>query len=195
METRIYHGKFLPADLARILLSQFDRGNFRAQQIGEGENIAVQVASNRQALSGGQTALSISLQQVEDGVAVQIGRQAWYGVAASLGLSALAALVNPWNLIGRLDDIAQDVESLQLAEEVWKTIDGTARSLGTGYELTERLKRIVCEYCGVANPVGNPTCLACGAPMGTVQPKTCNYCGFVISRLTPICPNCRRPVI
>ncbi len=195
METRIYHGKLLPADLARNLMAQFNRGNLMVQQIGEGDQIAVQIASRNQPSSGGQTALSVTMQKVEDGVAVQVGQQAWMGVAASLGFSALAALMNPWNLLGRLDDIAQDIESLQLSEEVWKSIDSSARALGSGYELSERLKRVVCAYCGVANPVGEGSCVACGAPLGLAQPTTCRYCGFVITGEDKYCPNCGKPFV
>ncbi len=195
METRIYHGKLLPADLARNLMAQFNRGNLMVQQIGEGDQIAVQIASRSQARSGGQTALSVTMQKVADGVAVQVGQQAWMGVAASLGFSALAALMNPWNLLGRLDDIAQDIESLQLSEEVWKSIDSNARALGSGYELSDRLKRVVCAYCGVANPVGEGSCVACGAPLGLVQPTTCRNCGFVITGEDKYCPNCGKPLV
>ncbi len=195
MESRIYHGKLLPADLAQNLMAQFNRGNLMVQQIGEGDKIAVQIASRNQPASGGQTALSVTMQKVEDGVAVQVGQQAWVGVAASLGFSALAALINPWNLLGRLDDIAQDIESLQLSEEVWKSIDSSARALGSGYELSDRLKRVVCAYCGVANPVGAGSCIACGAPLGLVQPTTCRYCGFVITGEDKYCPNCGKPLV
>jgi len=55
------------------------------------------------------------MQNVEDGVSVQIGQQAWLGVAADLGISALNALRNPVSLINRLDGIAQDIENLQLS--------------------------------------------------------------------------------
>ncbi len=195
METRIYHGKLIPADLAQNLMAQFNRGNLMVQQIGEGDKIAVQIASRNQPSSGGQTALSVTMQKVEDGVAVQVGQQAWMGVAASLGFSALAALMNPWNLLGRLDDIAQDIESLQLSEEVWKSIESSARALGSGYELSDRLKRVVCAYCGVANPVGAGSCVACGAPLGLVQPTTCRYCGFVITGADKYCPNCGKPLV
>jgi hypothetical protein len=193
METRIYHGKFTPAVIAQNLVAHFSRGNLMVQQIGDGSNLAVQIASRDRA-SGGQTALSVTLQAVTDGVAVQVGQQAWVAVAASLGFSALSALINPWNLLGRLNDIAQDIESMNLKEEVWQTIDATARTLGSGYELSERLKRVVCEYCLVPNPVGEATCIACGAPLGNVQPSTCKNCGFILSNTEKFCPNCGKPV-
>ena len=194
METSIYHGKFSTADIAQNLIAYFNRGNFMVQQIGEGSNLAVQIASRNQASSGGQTALSVTLQAVTDGVSVQVGQQAWVSVAASLGFSALAALINPWNLLGRLDDIAQDIESIQLKDEVWQIIDSTARALGSGYELSDRLKRVVCEYCQTANPVGESSCIACGAPLGSTQPATCKNCGFVLTRIEKFCPNCGKAV-
>ena len=193
METRIYHGKFNPADIAQNLVAHFSRGNLVVQQLGDGANLAVQIASRDRAY-GGQTALSISLQTVADGVAVQVGQQAWGGVAADLGMTAIAALINPWNLLGRLNDIAQDVESINLREEVWQTIDAIARSLGSGFELSDRLKRVVCAYCQVPNPVGESNCIACGAPLGIVQPATCKNCGFILSQSEKFCPNCGKPV-
>jgi len=192
MDQRIFHGNFSPSDFARALLGEFNRGNRRAQQIGNNQEMVIQIASREQASAGGATAMTITLRAVEDGIAIQIGKQSWMGIAASLGESAFSALRNPWNLLGRLDDIAQDIENLQLADEVWNVIDKTARSLGANFELSERLRRSVCEYCLTANPVGEPACIACGAPMGLVQPRTCLNCGFVIKTKERTCPNCGR---
>ncbi|HMD90374.1 MAG TPA: zinc ribbon domain-containing protein [Anaerolineaceae bacterium] len=190
MDQRIYHGKINPTDIATNLVGHFNRGNLRVQQFVNGNQITVQIATT----SGSQTALSILLQSVEDGVSVQMGQQAWLGVAASLGFTAMAALQNPLNLIGRLGSIAQDIEDLQLTDEVWKVIDETARAIGTGFELSDRLRRLVCEYCNTANPVGESNCIACGAPLGNVQPVTCPHCGFAIIHQENICPNCRQRI-
>jgi len=190
MDQRIYHGKITPDDFARSLIAHFNRGNLRVQQLGSGNEVAVQIASRQGAESGGQTALGITLQKVEDGVSVQIGKQTWFGVAASLGFTALIALRNPFSLISRIDDLAQDIEYIQLTDEIWRVIDGTARSLNAGHELSERLRRLVCDYCDTPNPVGEPSCIACGAPLGGVQPETCPKCGFVVTNKTSRCPNC-----
>ena len=114
--------------------------------------------------------------------------------AASLGVSTIATLRNPLNLLNRLDDIAQDIEYMQLVENVWKVIDTAARSLGSGFELSERLNRYVCDYCNTANPPGEPRCIACGAPLGDIQPDTCSNCGFIVTRSDKICPNCGKPL-
>jgi RNA polymerase subunit RPABC4/transcription elongation factor Spt4 len=152
--------------------------------------MAVQISTHEARSSGGQTATSVDIQAVEDGVCVQVGQQAWLGVAASLGMTALSAIRNPWNLLGRLDDLAQDIESLSLSDEIWKVIDGSARTLNAGAQLSERLRRMVCSYCNSANPVGESNCLACGAPLGDDQPSTCGKCGFVVTQAEKFCPNC-----
>ena len=187
---RIFHGTLAPSDFARALLGAFNRGNLRTQQYGTNREIIVQIASKDTSTSGGSTALTIALRSIEDGVLVEMGKQSWFGIAASLGQTAFWALRNPWNLLGRLDDLAQDIENLQLSEEAWNVLENTALAAGASFELSERLRRTTCEYCLTANPVGEPTCIACGAPMGKSQPRACRNCGFVVKSLDKICPNC-----
>jgi len=192
MEPRIFHGNLTPETLAHALTAEFNQGVYRAQQIGHDQQIMVQIATREQARSGGQTAMTVSLQAVVDGVAVSLGKQSWMDVAASLGKTAFWAWRNPWSLIDRLDDLAQDVENLQLSERVWVTIENAARAAGASFELSERLRRLVCSYCNTANPVGEPSCIACGAPLGDAQPRTCLNCGFVTRNDETVCPNCGR---
>jgi len=187
---RTFHGNVTPNDIGHALVAEFNRGNLRAQQLGRGKHVVVQINTHQNARSGGQTALSVAIRQVEDGVSIQLGKQTWLGVAASLGQTALWAWRSPWNLIHRLDDIAQDIEHLQLSDQVWEFIEDTAYAAGASFELSERLKRLVCVYCHTANPVGEPSCIACGAPLGEVQPTTCSNCGFVIKAGEKVCPNC-----
>jgi hypothetical protein len=192
MEPRIYHGDLTPSEIAAALIAQFNHGHLRAQQLGSQDQVVVQIATREGFSGGGQTGLSVSIQKVADGVAVQVGKQDWLGVAASLGMIAFSAMRNPLNLLGRLDNIAQDIENIQLVDEVMATIDNVARSASASFELSDRLKRMVCEYCGTANPVGEASCIACGAPLGSVQPATCPHGGFVIKSGETICPNCKQ---
>ena len=195
MDRRIFHGNIKTTDLAYALMAAFNTGNLRAQVVGPDDKLAVQIGTRTGSRSGGQTAIMVSIQAVEDGVMVEVGEQAWFGVAASLGetaFSALSALRNPFRLISRLDDLAQDIESLQLSENVWKVIDRTVSGLGASLELSDRLSRIACEHCGTANPLGEGNCIACGAPLGEAHPTTCSKCGFAISREEQICPNCNQ---
>ncbi len=190
MERRIFHGNITPTDIAQAILAEFNRGNLRTQMFGESNNLTVQIATRQGSMSGGQTALAVNIQQVEDGVMLQIGKQQWLGTAASLGATAIAVLRNPFNLIGRLDDIAQDVENLSLTEKVWLVVGNVIRTAGASHELSDRLNRLACEFCGTANPVCEPNCVACGAPLGDAHPTTCPHCGFVVSRDETKCPNC-----
>jgi RNA polymerase subunit RPABC4/transcription elongation factor Spt4 len=190
MEKRTYHGNITPQDIARALVAEFDHGNMQAQAIGSDDRIVVQIASRTFRDSGGQTAVTIILEKIEDGVMIQLGDQQWFGVAASMGQTALSALRNPLALLGRLDDLAQDISSIQLAETVWQTIHRTAEAAGASYQISERLRRTQCSYCGAAVPVGEPTCPACGGPMGNAQPKACLKCGFVPPAGARQCPKC-----
>jgi hypothetical protein len=192
MERKVFHGNISPVDLAQALLAEFNQGNLQAQTLGHSDKMTVQISTRPGAMSGGQTGLVVTVQKVEDGIMVDIGGQDMLGVAASLGTSALSALRNPFSLLGRLDDIAQDIESLSLKEKVWDIVERSVRAAGASKELSERLKRLTCEYCGAANRVGEASCEACGAPLGNVHPDTCRNCGYVVKATDKVCPNCKQ---
>lgn len=194
MEQHIFHGNITPSDIASRLVAEFNKSNLRAQAYGEEDNLTVQISSPQFRSSGGQTALAVNIRKIPDGVIIQMGQQQWLGVAASLGQSAMAALINPINLLGRLDDIAQDIENLRLNEKVLQTINKVVSLAGAGKQLSEKLRRLSCEYCTTANEVGTPNCIACGAPMGDTQPTTCLNCGWVVKMEDTICPNCGRQI-
>lgn len=190
MEQHIFHGNITPLDLANRLVAEFNQGNLRTQIVGDKENLTVQISTNQMSRSGGQTALSINIQTITDGIMVQVGQQQWLGVAASLGQTAIFTLLNPINLLGRLDDLAQDIENLQMTEKVWQTINRAVAIAGAGTRLSDKLTRLTCAYCSTANEVGKSNCIACGAPLGNEQPTTCFNCGWVINKIEKTCPNC-----
>jgi hypothetical protein len=190
VERKLFHGDLQPIDIAQGLLAEFDRGNLRAQVLGEGDDLAVQIATRPGTRSGGPTGITVSIRKAADGVWVQPGSLDWLGTAASLGATTMAALANPWSLLHRLDDIAQDVENIQLMERIWASVERTTRLHGANLQLSDRLRRLSCEYCGTANPVGEGSCMACGAPLGPAQPGTCPTCGFLVSAGEASCQNC-----
>ncbi|MFC2028489.1 zinc-ribbon domain-containing protein [Chloroflexota bacterium] len=140
--------------------------------------------------SGGPTALTINIRQVPDGVMIQVGEQEWLGTAASMGQSALATLLNPINLLGRLDDIAQDISNLQLPERVWDSIENAVKQSGASTLLSDKLSRLTCDYCLTANEIGESSCIACGAPLGDMHPISCPNCGWVNSKTDKKCSKC-----
>lgn len=195
MTQRILHGNISPTDVANALQVNFNSSSYQVRTIGNPQLLNIQIATLDQPQSGGKTALTVRVEQAEDGVVISIGQQDWIGLAASLGKTAFQTFVNPLSLFGRLDDLAQDVESIQLNDKVIKVIDSIAQLRGAGYELSERLRRIECAYCSVANPVGKSHCISCGAPLGSLQPQTCKFCGFVVKMNEEVfCPNCKNRI-
>ena len=77
MEQRIYHGNITPSDLAESLVSFFNRGNLRTQTIGDADEMRVQIATRPGAASGGETAVTVELKKVDDGINVKVSEQAW----------------------------------------------------------------------------------------------------------------------
>jgi hypothetical protein len=188
---KIFHGNITPRDFVRALISEFNHGNLKTLRTGSDQAVALQIATRQHRFSGGKTSITISIEKVADGVAVHVGDQSIFGVAASLGATALAALRNPFSIITRLDDVAQDIESLQVSERAWEIIHEVAASANASLALSERLRRAICVYCETPNPVGEPSCVACGAPLGEAQPTTCPRCGFVVHHDESQCPQCK----
>ncbi len=190
MTTKIYHGDINVDEVANALASLFHRGPLVTNLTSNGKKAFVQIATHQNHQSGGATSLGIALNQVGDRLEVKVGDQSLLGVLGSLGMSAFIALRNPLNLLSRIDDIAQDIQNLELDDQVWKVIDELATNANSSHQLSERLSRLSCEYCDTANPVGEGRCIACGAPLGKAQPSTCNNCGYVVYKSDKLCPNC-----
>lgn len=190
MDQKVYHGNLTPGDVVRGLTGRFHRGNMRVQVFGDERRSVLQIATSSRPVAGGPTELNVIIQKVEDGVSIQVGQQNYLGVAASLGASAFAVFRNPLNILGRLDDITADIESLRMTEEVWHAVEDMAQAVSASTELSARLRRVACDYCNTANPPGEPHCIACGAPLGDIQPRTCRRCGFIVRKDEKTCPNC-----
>jgi DNA-directed RNA polymerase subunit RPC12/RpoP len=189
-DTRTFHGDLTGKDLANALVARFTDNNMLAQAFRNDSQYVVQIASRANRQSGGNTALGITISDSKDGVTVRLGKQAWFGIAASLGATLISAKMNPLNLLGRLDDIAQDIENLSLDDKAWSVIEDVALAMGASYDLSEKLKSTACQYCGTGNEVGAGRCVACGAPMGNLQPVSCPECGTVSGKDDLHCTNC-----
>ncbi len=135
-------------------MAEFNQGNLRTQLLGASDNLTIQIASSDFSRSGGKTALAVNIQRHEDGILVQVGEQQWLGVAASLGQTVIATVLNPFNLLNRLDDIAQDVSNLQLTEKIWQVVAGVVRAKGASKEISERLSRLTCDLLRLCQPGG-----------------------------------------
>ena len=190
MTQRIFHGDITPDDLANALVGEFGRGDLNTNRSGDGDKIVVQIFTPQHRSSGGNTSLSVAIQKHEDGVLVDMGEQEYLGVIADLGATAFSVFQNPLNIISRLDDVASDVNALQLPEKVWTSIERFCKTVGATKQISERLSSTACPYCNAANKVGATACVQCGAPLGDVQPTACKECGFVNAKNAKFCSNC-----
>lgn len=190
MTQKVYHGNITPDDLANAIMGEFNRGDLRVARSGNTEQVSLNISTPQSRAAGGNTSLAILIKRHEDGIMVQMGEQEWIGLAASFGQTALETLQNPWNLLHRLDDIAADVNSIQLPEKVWIAIERCMKTYAASHELSERLRTTTCPYCNAANAVGASACVQCGAPLGDAQPGTCADCGFVNVKEARFCANC-----
>ena len=73
MSTKIFHGNLSPQSVGQKIVATFNRGNYRAQKIGGTDQVVVQISTHRQARSGGQTATTVTIQKVKEGVSVLPG--------------------------------------------------------------------------------------------------------------------------
>jgi RNase P subunit RPR2 len=195
MDEKIFYGAIQIEDIANALLAEFNQAPWQAQRYGTDKHqTVIQIASRPNIQRGGATALTVHLRQLSNGVAVQMGQQAWLNLAASVGTTILAALRNPWYLLSRLDDLAQDIESIQLSERVWQVIESVAQVTKASHQIDATLQQQICEYCLTPNAPQEAHCVACGAPLPLKQVTTCPQCGFPLPKGETICPNCHQPV-
>jgi hypothetical protein len=168
MKTKTYHGKLDAEEMAITLANFFNRGGLSAQSSVKGEAAFVQISSRAGHGSGGRTSLGVSLRENDGHLEATVGDQSLMELAGSLGASAFLFWLNPLNLVGRLDDIAADIENLTLEDKVWNLLDRMAANGGASERLARQ--RMVCPYCNTANKLGEGRCIACGAPLGDVVP-------------------------
>ncbi|MDH7488204.1 MAG: zinc ribbon domain-containing protein [Anaerolineae bacterium] len=189
-DTRTYWGKISADGLARALVAHFNTPTSRAQMTGDGTRILVQITNRQVEHSDPTTALTVGIVQDSDSITVTMGRQKWIGIAADLARTGIMALINPSYLLNELDNVARNVDWLSLRDQVWAVIDQYCQSVGGSLGIPEELKQVACPYCGVGNPIGQPKCSACGAPLGEYQPITCPKCGYLVPWSKRFCTRC-----
>ena len=189
MEQRTFHGDLGPDEVANMLIAEFNQGSFVAHRFNQGERVLVQIGT-RDEHNRIENALTVTLAKTPDGVNVAVGEQQQLGAVADLAQAGLGALFNPLSLLGNLDDIARDVSSFSLPQQVWQAVDKHCRNVGAGLGGSPQQMMIKCPYCTVANPPGAQTCSACGAGLGDAQPIYCSQCGQVAPHDSKFCGRC-----
>jgi len=95
MTTRIYHGNLDPRQIANNLSAVFHHGNFQVQQIGDKDNLAVQIATRQNRSSGGRTAMTANISRVADGISITLGQQNWLGFGCQPGFFCIECCSKP----------------------------------------------------------------------------------------------------
>ncbi len=197
MEQRVYHGPINLDDLAQVLLNEWDRDNMVAQALEAEGGVIVQIGQR----DGGwfsdepRQALTIGIEQLDDGVRVGMGQQQWYKEGGQIfvgGLVGFFPFFFAWPLGGlfRGDDPPIDRD---LPGQIWQTIERYTSQYGAATGPTRRLSTVACPACGVANPQGADFCSACGQAIsltdcpqcGTSNPPGANFCIRCGTQLRP----------
>jgi len=195
MEQRAYHGDIDAEDMARALVVQFNQGETRAQWMrGKAGRTVVQVQTRKREYRDPEGAITLHLTPSKTGIVVSMAEQRWLGVAADLAKSGLLTLLNPWNIINELDDIARNVRRIQLRDEVWNAVELYCRTVGSGSGVGPGPQHVVCPYCGTPNELGSMICQACRAPLAEAQPVACSRCGFLNDPDARYCVNCQEKI-
>ncbi|MBU0495568.1 MAG: zinc ribbon domain-containing protein [Chloroflexi bacterium] len=190
MSERKYRGNVTPGDLAEALVNQFNRGDYRAAKSGRGTQAVVQISTNRRMRGEPDTAVSVTITPTPEGVHVSMGDPQWLDIAADLVQTGIGALLNPWSLVREVDDVARNVQDLNLPQEVWQAIDQYAKTVGSRPALLPEPTSVTCPYCRSGNAIGEGRCENCGAPLGDAQPVRCPSCQRLLAAGTSQCPQC-----
>ncbi len=195
MQRRTYRGSITARGLGQALVTRFTSGHLQAHASGPEDHVIVQIVAqesdwNRSARS----ALTISIVQHEDAVEVSLGEHQWLGPAADILQTGFRGWLRPMTLLGEIAEIADDVQTLQLPEQVWEAVDHYVESVGAKLGLAEEDRMIACPFCGVGNPVGEPQCSACGGSLVEAQPKSCSSCGKLMPASAMFCSRCGTPL-
>lgn len=132
MEQRVYPGAIDPNELAQHLLDTWDQGDTIAQALEGDEGMIVQVGQRSAGLFSDepQSALTLALEPVSEGLRVTLGEQQWYrdggGKIMVGGLIGFFPFFFTWPLGGGHDEPVDP----QLTGQVWVSVERYAQRYG-----------------------------------------------------------------
>ena len=153
-----------PNDFLQALRFEFDTDAFDVSIQATAKNVYdVRIYSQNNRMRGSQTSIFIHVTQTERGLEVSISDQEWGQIAASLGTTVAATFFNPINIIHRLDDLAVDVQNMQLGERVENFVREYNERKAKAAEFID--DKALCKYCHTRNNPPGSHCISCGAPL------------------------------
>ena len=153
--------------LAHELESHFRAEGYDVQQIGGGNDMAVQIRkqSTGRAVLGLQQALTVRMKKANNQTTVSLGQAKW---ADKAGVEVIGALVF-WPLM--IPATVGIVKQSQLPRKVQGVISNYAMRQGENSQITASTETMVsCPECGVANSSQSQFCSACGNSLRPATP-------------------------
>jgi len=132
MDARFYNSEDIDIDrLASDLVSAYQSQGYRAQQIGNADQILVQIkkGGDFEAVLGMQAVLSVTIQRTAGGILAMIGQQRWMDKAA-IGVVGIAVLPLLWPLAVTAGVGA--VRQASLGNQALNMVDGLVRQQRPG---------------------------------------------------------------
>jgi zinc-ribbon domain len=151
--------------LAKQLESTFGAEGYQVQELGGGDDIAVQIKkeSTGRAIVGMQQAITVRMQKQSGITRVSVGQAKW---ADKAGVEVIGALVF-WPLM--IPATYGVYKQHTLPEKVLNVVNTYAASKGAGSSDSKTSSMIACPNCGVMNAAGSQYCSACGSSLKEVQ--------------------------
>lgn len=193
MEQRVYHGNIRPEELAQVLLDDWDRDDTVAQALEAEDGIIVQIGQRTAGWFSDEPhqALTLSIEQLDDGVQVTMGQQQWYkGGGGQIMVGGLIGFF-PFFFsfpLGQGQQNADGEIDQSLPGQIWQSIERYTNQGGAATGPTRRLSMITCPNCGVSNPAEAQHCSACGTALGA--PISCPNCGRSNPAYANFCIHC-----
>ena len=146
------------------LSQEFDTDSFDVfSDFHDEATISAKITSQTDFGRGSRTSIYVYAKKQNNDLLVTVSDQEWSSIASSLGTTLLSAAINPINLLHRLDDLAVDVQNIQLSDRV-KTFVKEFKQHKSDLAI-EEIDRYSCKYCKSKNEPKSTHCRACGAPL------------------------------
>jgi len=149
--------------LAKTLENSFTAEGYQVQEIGSGNDIAVQIKkeSTGRAIVGMQQAITVRMQKTGDMTKVSVGQAKW---ADKAGVEVIGAIAF-WPLM--IPATYGAYKQYTLPQKVLNVVNSYAFEKGTGGSEPHAVSMAACPNCGVLNSANAQACSACGSSLPT----------------------------
>ena len=147
--------------LAKTLENTFAAEGYQVQEIGSGNDIAVQIKkeSTGRAIVGMQQAITVRMQKTGDMTKVSVGQAKW---ADKAGVEVIGAIAF-WPLM--IPATYGAYKQYTLPQKVISVVNSYAAAKGTQSTGPQAVLMAACPNCGVMNSTNAQVCSACGSSL------------------------------